>query len=332
MAPLDSAARDALDPLVLWLIVIVADALFGGLPGLRRALSLPLAAVDQATAWLDRKLNRERRSVANRLLRGLLIVCVLVLAAAAAGRIVAALARSIPSGWLIEAAALACLILQRRVIDPMRTVARALAGHDLDAGRAALSGLVLYDSAGVDTHAVARGTVEVGTARFCDGVVAAVFWYLLLGLPGICAYRAINVIADRIGDGAPRHEAFGLAAKRLDEVVGALPGLIAGGLLCLSAFFVPGAKPAQAFEGWLGSFRGRNLFDSGRALGVVGGALDLALAAPRRARASAGAGRVTQGRAQATATDVVRAAILLVTGSLIAAAALAAMFVLHGLA
>ena len=80
-----SAPLETIDPLILWLIVIVADALFAGLPGLRTALALPLRFVDRTTLWLDRKLNREQRSIANRLCRGALLVCVLVLAAYGAG-------------------------------------------------------------------------------------------------------------------------------------------------------------------------------------------------------------------------------------------------------
>lgn len=326
------AAPDTIDPLVLWLIVIVADALFGGLPGLRHALAVPLVAVDRITVWFDRKLNREQRSVANRLLRGALAVCVLALAASAVGWAVALLARSVPSGWLIEAVAIACLILQRRMIDPVRKVASALAAHDLDAGRAALSGIVSYDSAGLDAHTVARGTVEAGTARFCDGVVASAFWYLLLGLPGLCAYRTINVVADRLGDASPRHHAFGLAAARLDEVLGVLPGLIAGAILCAAAVFVPSASPITAFTVWLQSIRGRSLLNSGRALGAVAGALGVALAGPRRLEgAEARDGWIGEGRARVVASDVVRAVILLVVACIIAATLLAAMVVLRGL-
>ncbi|MHA1108341.1 MAG: cobalamin biosynthesis protein CobD/CbiB [Alphaproteobacteria bacterium] len=327
-----AAPPDTIDPLILWLMVIVADALFSGLPGLRQVLSLPLAAVGRLTLWLDEKLNRERRSVANRLMRGALTVCVLAVAAGAAGWIVAAVARSVPGGWLIEAAILACLVLQRRMIDPMRRVARGLAAHDLESARRALAELVSYDGAGLDEHAVARGAVEVGTARFCDGVVASAFWYLLLGLPGLCAWRVVNVIADRIGDASPRHDAFGLVAARLDEALGMLPALFAGPVLCMAAAFVPSASPSAAFSVWLQALRSRGIFDSGRGQGAMAGALGVVLATPRRPdNAVAGAAWVGDGRARIGASDVIRAVILLVVACIIFAAFLAAMVVARGL-
>ena len=327
-----SAPLDAIDPLILWLIVIIADALFAGLPGLRTALALPLRFVDRTTSWLDHKLNREQRSIANRLYRGALLVCVLALAAYAAGWVLAGVARALPYGWPVEAVAMACLILQRRMIDPVRKIARCLAVHDLDAARATLSGIVAYDSAGLDEHTVARGAVEAGAAKLCDGVVAAAFWYLLLGLPGLCAYRTVNVIADRIGHRSPRFAAFGLTAARFDEVLGLLPALITGVVLVIAAVFVPSASPATAFSVWLRTLRQGRVLDSGRARGAVAGALGLALARPRRLDGRViGATWVGDGRARVNAPDVVRAVILFTVACVIAAAFLAAMVVARGL-
>lgn len=327
-----SAPPDTIDPLILWLIVIVADALFAGLPGLRTALALPLRFVDRTTLWLDRKLNREQRSTANRLYRGALLVCVLALAAYGAGWVVAGAARALPYGWPLEAFAIACLILQRRLIDPVRKIAGCLAAHDLDAARAALSRIVAYDSAGLDEHTVARGAVEAGAAKLCDGVVAAAFWYLLLGLPGLCAWRTVNVIADRIGHPSPRFAVFGLTAARLDEVLGLLPALITGLVLVIAAVFAPSASPAKAFRVWLRTLRQGRVLDSGRAQGAVAGALGLTLAGPRRLDGRViGTTWVGDGRARVRASDVVRAVILFTVACMIAAAFLAAMVLARGL-
>lgn len=327
-----SASSGAIDPLILWLLVIVADALFAGLPGVRAVLALPLAVVDRMTRFLDRKLNREQRSVANRLLRGAVMVCVLGLVAYAAGRALADLARMLPYGWLLEAAAIACLILQRRLIDPVRTVARTLATHDLDAARAVLAAITPYDSAGLDEHAVARGAVEACAARFCDGVVAPAFWYLLAGLPGLCVLRTINVAADSIGHPSPRHAAFGLVAARLDDVLSLFPGLIAGAVLVIASVFVPSARPAGAFRVWLAAAASRRALDAGRAQGAVAGALGLTLAGPRRLDGAViGAAWIGEGRARVTAQDVGRAVRLLLVACMLAATFLAAMVVVRGL-
>ena len=98
--------------LILLLIVLVADALLAELPVLRIVLALPRVLVGQMGGWFDRKPNREERSVANRLLRGALAVCAIVVLAFIAGHVIQLAAGTLPNGWMIEAAAIACLIGQ----------------------------------------------------------------------------------------------------------------------------------------------------------------------------------------------------------------------------
>ena len=139
------------------------------------------------------------------------------------GAAVQALARAVPAGWLIEAAAVLSLIFQRRLVDAIRAVMGALGKGDLSAARNALAALAGHDTRGLDEVAVARGAVESAATRFSDGVVGAAFWYLLLGLPGLCIFRTANVIAARIGHPTPRHAAFGATAARIDDVLALLP-------------------------------------------------------------------------------------------------------------
>ena len=66
---------------------------------------------------------------------------------------------------------------------------------------------------------MARAAIESLAENFSDGVVAPAFWFLLLGLPGAVVYKAINTANSMIGHRTPRHEAFGWAAARLDDLV-----------------------------------------------------------------------------------------------------------------
>ena len=51
----------------------------------------------------------------------------------------------------------------------------------------------------LDAHGVARAAIESLAENFSDGVVAPVFWYLLLGLPGLFAYKMANTLDSMIG-------------------------------------------------------------------------------------------------------------------------------------
>jgi hypothetical protein len=56
----------------------------------------------------------------------------------------------------------------------------------------------------LDRHGVARAAVESLAENFADGLVAPAFWYLLLGLPGLLAYKAVNTarLHDRLSSSA----------------------------------------------------------------------------------------------------------------------------------
>lgn len=321
------------DPLFLWLIVLAADGLFAALPGLRAVLAAPLALIDRLIGWFDARLNREKRSSASRTLRGALVVLVLALAAWVAGVVLAGLARGLPGGWLIEAVVLVCLIYQRRLIAQARQVAESLAAGDLSAARNALAPMAGFETGTEDEFAIARGTVEAAATRFNDGVVAAAFWYFLLGLPGLCAWRTINVAAARIGRATPRLAAFGQFAARLNDVLGFVPGIISGAVLSLASVFVPSASPARAFAGWFGALHPRHVLGNRVCRGPMAGALGLTLSAPRpRLDGTADEGWVGDGRARVTTRDVGRALFLLVVACLIAAALIAGLVMARVLA
>ena len=66
-------------------------------------------------------------------------------------------------------------------------------------------------------------------------MIAPAFWFLVLGLPGLFAYRAINTADSTIGHLTPRHEHFGWAAARLDDLVNLPASRLAGALVALAA-------------------------------------------------------------------------------------------------
>ena len=70
--------------------------------------------------------------------------------------------------------------------------------------------------------------------NFSDGVVAPAIWFVLLGLPGLLAYKAINTANSMIGHLTPRHSEFGWAAARLDDLVNLPASRLAGCLIALA--------------------------------------------------------------------------------------------------
>lgn len=317
---------DAPSALAVASIALLVDALLAGVPGLRGALRAPATAMDAIVGWFDAKLNRPRRDAASLGLRSAIVVLFLAGPAAVVGLALVRLAESVPHGWIIEVAAATSLLAGRRAFDLAHAVGRALRRHGAVAGRAALGREARYDTTQLDEHAIARGVIENCAARSCDGVIAPVFWFLILGLPGMCAYRAVNVAANRIGVPTARHAAFGFVAARLDQVLNALPAPICGLLLAIATAFVPGARPARALRlmtsgpRWLASPAAQ------WTEAAFAGALDLSLAGPRRYADGVVSGPwIGRGRSRATPGDVARAGFLFAVAYVLTTGALASL-------
>jgi adenosylcobinamide-phosphate synthase len=144
------------------------------------------------------------------------------------------------------------------------------------------------------------------------------------GLPGIVLYKAINTADSMIGHRTPRHEAFGWAAARLDDVVN-LPASRLAALLLLAAARVHRADAAGAWRAVWRDARHHRSPNAGWPEAAMAGALGLRLAGPR----VYGAVRVEDGwmgngRAEARPADIVRALRLFRTACVIGFAAVAA--------
>ena len=111
------------------------------------------------------------------------------------------------------------LVAQRSLHRHVADVAAALETDGVAAGRQAVAHIVGRDTATLDAAGVARAAIESLAENFSDAVVAPVFWMAIGGLPGAALYKAINTADSMIGHRTPRHEAFGWAAARLDDLV-----------------------------------------------------------------------------------------------------------------
>ena len=120
------------------------------------------------------------------------------------------------------------LIAARSLHDHVKAVALPLSQGNLPAARAAVAMIVGRDPDRLDEPGVARAALESLAENASDGVIAPLFWGVLLGLPGLAAYKAINTMDSMIGHLTPRHTAFGWAAARIDDLVNLIPARLTG--------------------------------------------------------------------------------------------------------
>ena len=312
-----------LDPFALALIALAADAVMGDPPALYRRVPHPVALLGAWIAKLDARFNDDAVSDAMRLARGGAVTLGVILAAAGAGALLHGLASMAPAGEVVEAVAASTLIAYRGLRDHVREVARGL-GSGIAEARAAVSHIVGRDPERLDPPAVARAALESLAENFSDGVVAPLFWYVLLGLPGLLGYKALNTLDSMIGHRDPRHLRFGRVAARADDLVNWIPARLSVALLAGAALAVPGASPGGAVRAVLRDARHHRSVNAGWPEAAMAGALGFAIAGPRHY-----GGRIVEdawmgnGRRDLDAGDVHAALRLYAVAAALLAAALA---------
>ena len=269
------------DPFLLALAALAVDAVTGDPRALYRRVPHPVAAFGGAVDRLDRRFNDGRHSDARRLARGGAVAIGLILAAAAAGALLHEIATRVPAGVFVEAVVASTLIAFRGLYDHVQAVAQAMRAGIAEA-RAAVSHVVGRNPEYLDEPGVARAAIESVAENFADAVVAPVFWYVLLGLPGLFACKAINTLDSMIGNRGPRHLQFGRVAARVDDVMNWIPARLSAALLVATAAVMPGASASAAVRAIFRDARLHRSVNAGWPEAALAGALRFAIAGPRR--------------------------------------------------
>ena len=275
------------------------------------AIGHPVTWIGRLIAALDRWLNRDTDDARWRRGAGVIATLLLLGMVGAIAFIVERELLRLPFGLIVVAAIASTLIAQRSLHRHVSDVADALENDGLAAGRAAVAKIVGRDTATLDAAGVARAAIESLAENFSDAVVAPVLWMAIAGLPGAALYKAINTADSMIGHRTPRHEAFGWAAARLDDLVN-LPASRLCALILVAAAAL--RKDASAAAGWRAVLRDASRHRSpnaGYPEAAMAGALGLSLAGPRvYGGVTIGDAMMGDGRRDATTTDIRRALAL----------------------
>jgi len=314
------------DTLYVVVAALAFDALIGDPDWLWRRLPHPVVLTGSFIGWLDRTLNLDIRSPAQRKLAGVSVVVLLLVTSTSIGFLIEFALRQIPFGKVLLGLAASTLIAQRSLYQHVARVRSALPDAGLAEARRAVSMIVGRDPDQLDEAGVCRAAIESCAENFSDGVVAPVFWLALLGLPGLIAYKAINTADSMIGHRSPRYESFGWASARLDDLVNLIPARLSGLLIAIVAPIVGGSIGTALGVMWRDAAKHRSP-NAGWPESATAGALGLALAGPRRygERIVADVFLNAEARKAASPDDIRRALDLLIAACLLQAPAYAAL-------
>ena len=110
--------------------------------------------------------------------------------------------------------------------------------HGLDEGRRQVARIVGRDTAQLSEQEVRTAALETLAENLSDGVIAPLFWFLLLGVPGAMAYKMINTLDSMIGYQNERYKAFGCWAAHIDDIANYIPARITASLILIAAFIM----------------------------------------------------------------------------------------------
>lgn len=257
-------------------VAMAVDALIGWPAWLFARIGHPVTWLGRLIHLVDTAWNRASDPPAFRRAAGVAAAILVIALATALGWAVQSL---LASGWVrvVLVGVLAWpLVALRSLHDHVAAVANPLVSGDIAAARVAVAQIVGRDPATLDDAGIARATIESLAENASDGIVAPVFWGALFGLPGILGYKAINTLDSMIGHRTERHEAFGWAAARIDDLANLIPARLTGLLFVLLA-----PRFSQAWSCMLRDARRHRSPNAGWPEAAMAGALGVRLSGSR---------------------------------------------------
>ena len=194
----------------------------------------PIVWFGKAIAWCEHRLNQGSYRKA----KGGMTAVALIAATYAIGFLINSQLSII--NFLIVFYCLAGTTLIREV----RAVFLAL-DRSLDEGRKQVARIVGRDTSGLSAQEVRTAALETLAENLSDGVIAPLFWFALLGTPGMLAYKMVNTLDSMIGYKTERYRDFGCWAAHIDDVANFIPARLTALLMVLAA-----GKPQLATFVW----------------------------------------------------------------------------------
>lgn len=207
--------------LVGWLL----DLVFGDPIGLPH----PVVWFGKMIGWGEHRLNHG----SHRMVKGAVLAVTLIVLVFGLWTLVCWV---IPNQWVVCALDIVVVfycLAGTTLIREVREVFLAL-DRSLDEGRRQVARIVGRDTSQLTAQEVRTAALETLAENLSDGVIAPLFWFALLGTPGMLAYKMVNTLDSMIGYRTERYKDFGCWAARIDDVANYIPARLTALLMVVA--------------------------------------------------------------------------------------------------
>jgi len=169
--------------------------------------------------WIGKLIDAVRSNLDKSKISGCILVSVVVGSAVFGGYLVTFIHGVI--GLLVSAYVLKSTFSITCLADTANMIGTHLENDDLEAAKKDLPMLVGRDPEQLTKRETNSAVIESVAENFIDGIISPLFYFVLFGLPGALAYKAINTLDSMAGY---EHEGgVGYVSARLDDLANYIP-------------------------------------------------------------------------------------------------------------
>ena len=261
-------------------LVLIIESFVGYPQALDRLIGHPVQWIGKLIIYIDDGLNDPEVEPAENRRHGILAITLVCAAVGIPSWLLSKTLSQYSYGWVLNVLIATAFVAQKSLRDHVSAVDRAL-GNSLAAARLEVAKIVGRDPEALDENGIAKAALESLAENTADGITAPIFWYALLGLPGLVIYKAINTADSMIGHKSEKYLHFGWAAAKLDDLVN-LPASRLTGLMFAAAAWINSKADAQNALKSMWRDAGKHQSpNAGWPEAAMAGALDVRFGGPR---------------------------------------------------
>ena len=196
----------------------------------------PIVWFGKSIAFFEHRLNKG----SHRKLKGALVAIGLIVSVFVVTYLIRHYLNLLPSitgkgwGWVFDSIFVFFCLAGTTLIREVREVFLAV-DRSLEEGRQQVARIVGRDTSELSAQEVRTAALETLAENLSDGVIAPLFWFAILGVPGMLTYKMINTLDSMIGYKTERYRDFGCWAAHIDDVANYIPARLTALLMAIAS-------------------------------------------------------------------------------------------------